>query len=385
MAITKYVEDGVEYYKVYVHVRSNFDRSKRSQKYLKKIKTESEARREEKKLLQEATREVQKMEGLGLLWSDVVQHWAKEFLSGVLMRRVGARASSEYVGVVQKWTESWMKRNACELSRADGRDLILRMEKAGLSRNYQKKIKNIVNSAFMWGLEFGHIKENATSPMKGLLIDNSEERVPDILTLEEIKKFLTAAKVLNHRWYPIWSFAVLTGMRSGELHALSWEQIDLEKEVIYVHKSFDANSKKLGPTKGRYWRVVPINKSLKKLILELKQQKELATHPFVLPRISDWDNGDQAAALRTFLKSINVKPVKFHALRACFATQMLSNGVPAPMVMKIGGWKRSSTMDIYLRLGGVETKGATEKLEFTPQEIDFGENVIEIFQKGRLS
>ncbi len=82
--------------------------------------------------------------------------------------------------------------------------------------------------------------------------------------------------------------------------------------------------------------------------------------------------------LRNFLKSINLRPIKFHALRACFATQMLANGVPAPIVMKIGGWKKSSTMDIYLRLAGVDTKGATDCLQFVPDEINFGDNVVSL-------
>lgn len=380
MAISKYEENGIEYFKVYVHVRSPIDRTKRSQKYAYRLKTETEARREERKLLQEATREVQKLEGIGLLWSEVVHLWAKEYLTGKLTKRVARRTSIEYVGVVEKWTAKWMKRPVSEISRADGRDLILRMEKAGLSRNYQKKVKNIVNSVFTWGIEFGFCKIEI-SPMRGLLIDNDEEKAPDILTLEEIKKFLTAAKLLNHRWYPIWSFAVLTGMRSGELYALTWDQVDLEKDLILVDRSYDANVKHTGPTKGRYWRTVPINNSLRNLILEIKGNRDIPKSEYVLPRIKEWDNGDQAVSLKTFLKSLNIKPVKFHALRACFATQMLANGVPAPVVMKIGGWKNTSTMDIYLRLAGVDTKGATECLGFVPAEIDFGENVLNLFPR----
>ena len=84
-------------------------------------------------------------------------------------------------------------------------------------------------------------------------------------------------------------------------------------------------------------------------------------------------------AIRNFLTSIKIKSIKFHALRACFATQMLASGVPAAVVMKIGGWKKSSTMDIYLRLAGVDTKGATDCLEFIPDDISFGENVVNLF------
>lgn len=52
-----------------------------------------------------------------------------------------------------------------------------------------------------------------------------------------------------------------------------------------------------------------------------------------------------------------------------------------PVVMKIGGWKKTSTMDIYLRLAGVDTKGATESLGFVPEAIEFGDNVVSIFSR----
>ena len=131
----------------------------------------------------------------------------------------------------------------------------------------------------------------------------------------------------------------------------------------------------------QYWRTVPINASLHKLILDLKIGPDKTGSQFVLPRIKDWENGDQAVAIRNFLKSIELKPIKFHALRACWTTQMLANGVPAAIVMKIGGWKKSSTMDIYLRLAGVDTKGATDCLQFVPDEINFADNVVSLFRK----
>ena len=41
--------------------------------------------------------------------------------------------------------------------------------------------------------------------MEGIrLSPEKSEKVPDILTLEEIKKLLHEAKQLEHPWYPIW-------------------------------------------------------------------------------------------------------------------------------------------------------------------------------------
>jgi hypothetical protein len=42
----------------------------------------------------------------------------------------------------------------------------------------------------------------------------------------------------------------------------------------------------------------------------------------------------QARVLRCFLKRIGIKDVKFHALRACFATQLLAKNIP-PAVLTI--------------------------------------------------
>jgi len=38
-------------------------------------------------------------------------------------------------------------------------------------------------------------------------------------------------------------------------------------------------------------------------------------------------------------------------------------------------------MDIYLVLAGVDTKGATDCLQFVPDQISFGDNVVNILSK----
>jgi len=76
-----------------------------------------------------------------------------------------------------------------------------------------------------------------------------------------------------------------------------------------------------------------------------------------------WDKGLQAKVLRSFCFINGLPSIKFHTLRACFATQMLRNGVEAARVMKICGWKELKTMQHYVRLAGVEIFGATDKLK----------------------
>lgn len=70
-----------------------------------------------------------------------------------------------------------------------------------------------------------------------------------------------------------------------------------------------------------------------------------------------WTRGEQAKDLRAFLKGMGFPSIKFHALRACFATQLLAKGIPAAIVMKICGWRDLKTMEFYIRVAGVDEKG----------------------------
>jgi site-specific recombinase XerD len=62
---------------------------------------------------------------------------------------------------------------------------------------------------------------------------------------------------------------------------------------------------------------------------------------------------------------INISEIKFHDCRSVFITNLLSNGVPMAQVMSIVGHAKSSTTDSYLRLAGVNVKGATDGLGYS--------------------
>ena len=96
-------------------------------------------------------------------------------------------------------------------------------------------------------------------------------------------------------------------------------------------------------------------------------------------RFWEWDKGEQARVLRLFCVGNRLPSVKFHTLRACFATQLITTSIPPSIVMKICGWKDMKTMQRYIRFAGIDEAGATECLRFMPTEEAVMEKVVSLY------
>ena len=74
-----------------------------------------------------------------------------------------------------------------------------------------------------------------------------------------------------------------------------------------------------------------------------------------------------------------MKDVVFHALRACFATHLLSTGVePLKVMRRMGGWSDLKTFQIYLRMSGVDVRGVAEGLGVIA-DTEVTDNVFPLF------
>ncbi len=141
---------------------------------------------------------------------------------------------------------------------------------------------------------------------------------------------------------------------------MTWDKVNLDQHKILVDSSWN-NKDGFKSTKSGDDRIVEIASNLVPILKQLKLQS--GGSDFVLPRISRWDKGEQARELRMFLVGIGMPPVRFHDLRATWATLMLSNGVEPVKIMVMGGWKDMKTMMIYIRKAGVDIRGCTAKLD----------------------
>lgn len=381
MAIREYEDGNKRYYAISLAMRSTINRDIRVQRYRSGILSLKEAQRIENELKEEARKEISKKEVLGKNWGSIVDEWELALRQGFgSARSLSKDSQQDYVHILRAYTKSWWKLPAEQITAADVRDALYQMDQLGRSRARQKRLKTAIDAVFRWGTESRLIKNVFQSPTKGVpVFGNREEKRPKILTLNEIKLLLGQAKALNHPWYEVWAFGFLTGCRSGEMFALEWTDVDFNGRRIMINKSYNKKTRSIGPTKSRCWRELPISSDLGLLLKELKLKND--GNKFVLPRLGYWKTGAQAKVIRQFALGLGLPEINLHTTRACFATQLIKDGIAPAVVMKIGGWKDLKTMQHYIRLAGIEIEGATEKLKILPEEAVMG-RVVELFQGG---
>jgi integrase len=349
MAIKQYVENNQKRYEVYVNGHDS--NGKRVQWRKRNIETLRKAETVEFDLKRKLA--IAKENKVDLKFGE----WVEECLS---IMKLSYRPSTlySYESTINKWlVPEWSERFLSEISKQKIYSLLYEDNGEQMTDHTKKYVLKMIKRILQMGVDHGKLDRNSAQGMT-VKVPETEKKV---LTANEVKTFLSEARSTNHRFYPIWVMALFTGMRSGELYALKWSDIDLENRIIHVGKSWSSKNG-FTSTKNQKTRVVPISSELLQFLKEWRLSS--GANEFVLPHLTEWSRGDAAEVTRGFCKSIGVTQIKFHDLRATFITSLLTRGESLARVMAIVGHADIDTTNVYLRLAGVDLKGATDKLGF---------------------
>ncbi|MCD8121284.1 MAG: site-specific integrase [Clostridiales bacterium] len=198
-------------------------------------------------------------------------------------------------------------------------------------------------------------------------VDTVRQRV---LTAEEQEIFLQIAR--KRKYSLAYELALSTGMRSGEVRGLRWEDIDFDKRLIHVTGTLVQNRygfyRDLPKTKSSL-RDIPMLDNVYQLLEKWREEQSerrnmlgadwRATEEFK-DLVVATDMGAPLGksylnkGIKTIIKHIESETEKpfeyitFHGLRHTFATRCIENGME-PQVLKaiMGHSKLSMTMDLY--------------------------------------
>lgn len=221
-----------------------------------------------------------------------------------------------------------------------------------------KRLSNVLvplRACLSWHHRIGAFERNPAGWFDAAAPAADERR---ILSIAEVER-LVAATPAPYR--AVVATAAWTGMRLGELRALTWADVDLDTRLINVDKT-RYRQRVQHATKNGECRIIPIPPHLACELAAWRAARPIHPHDVVFcgPHGNPLDPDDfrrrvfAPALARAGLSA----DTRIHDLRHTSASLYLASGATVREVMEIHGWKRMETALRYLHTTAPLTEAA---------------------------
>lgn len=222
----------------------------------------------------------------------------------------------------------------------------------GLSANTVNTVITVLQNSLKSAMVFGELKEYTADKIKRPKAKENEVSCFSLVEQRKIEQEVLQSK--KDKLFGI-ILCLYTGLRIGELLALTWNDIDLIKGTLSVTKSCHYGK----GANGKFERCTELPKTItsrrtipipRQMLALLKMIKKRSESDYVIA--SGADPISVRSYQRSFtllLKRLNIPHKGFHALRHTFATRALECGMDVKTLSEILGHKNASiTLNRYV-------------------------------------
>lgn len=186
----------------------------------------------------------------------------------------------------------------------------------------------------------------------------SEKKVA--LTIDEQRKFLMAAA--GQSYENQYKFILQTGLRTGELVGLKWDDIDFGKRTVTISRTMEYRYKvgewRVGPPKSKSgYRTIPLTDEAIRILKDQKEKNskikviniEWRDQVFLSRKGEPVKNSTYDTALFKICDKAEIRKFSMHILRHTFATRCIEAGMIPKTLQKILGHSNIGiTMNLYV-------------------------------------
>jgi len=207
------------------------------------------------------------------------------------------------------------------------------------SHLYYRTLKAAFSKAVSWD----YISEN---PFKKIKFPKVSKSHPVFISIEEFK--LIRSCVQEQHLKDLFSIALYTGMRLGEIVNMSWNWIDLNNNIITIRNGDDFK------TKSKKERIIPFNHNLKIIFSKfLTDNQSIKNDDYVFTKTKSIKLNEDFIS-KKFKKAVRSAglndEIHFHTLRHSFASLLVQKGVSLFIVKELLGHEDLKTTQIYSHL-----------------------------------
>ncbi len=239
-----------------------------------------------------------------------------------------------------------------QISPLDGERAKKAVRDKGLSPRMEEKavqfLKKCLNQAYRWK----KLPVDWRNPMQEVKAPKFDNRRKRAITPEEWRKLAPILQRRNSEVYGVGLFSILLGLRRGEILAIRWEDIDLERKLVRLPHEKDPEG-----------RVLPLPTPLLKYLHTLPQgepgKKLFKVHKDTVTRV--FREAVKEAGLNEGVSDPRNRLV-FHSLRHGFTTALVEMGVSTAKTSRLTRHKDLKMLKRYEHLNPEALRPELEKL-----------------------